>query len=153
MKSLTRKGDGWRFKIQTMLGFIPLLFLGEADYTHSLAPHQSCSVVLFDKCLHFCPDWQVGTHPVYMAPVTGTKCIIKNEEWNQTFKWWKIHPIQASWIELQIKSILITSNFGISELLVNLVPWIQVKQQGIMGDVVSIIEDPQLQLKGSCWFD
>lgn len=47
------------------------------SHTHCFAPHQSCSVVLFDKRLQLCPDWQVGTHPFYMTPVTGTKQIIK----------------------------------------------------------------------------
>lgn len=43
------------------------------DYasTHTLAPHQSGGVVLFDEGLHLRPDREIGAHPVHMTSVTG----------------------------------------------------------------------------------
>lgn len=38
-------------------------------HTHTLAPHQTCGVVLFNVRLHLRPDGQVGAHPVHVTPV------------------------------------------------------------------------------------
>lgn len=40
-------------------------------WTHALAPLQSGGVMLLDEGLHLGPDWQVGAHPVHVAPVAG----------------------------------------------------------------------------------
>lgn len=47
------------------------IYLAPRLCTHTLAPHQTCRVVLFDERLHLSPDQQVGAHPVHMTSVSG----------------------------------------------------------------------------------